>query len=98
KKCRKCSNRDIDFVERPHLMAARQELVSSSCRNCGNVDQEIKESDIVEYLEELASSTGAEMEIISGKSEEGAQISSLGKVGAILRFRPSGDQSFASNY
>jgi stalled ribosome rescue protein Dom34 len=38
------------------------------------------------------------MEIISGKSEEGAQISSLGKVGAILRFRPSGDQSFASNY
>jgi peptide chain release factor subunit 1 len=93
KKCRKCSNREIDFVERPRLLAARQELVSSSCRNCGNVDQEFKESDIVEYLEELASSTGAELEIISGKSEEGAQISSLGKVGAILRFRPSGDQS-----
>ena len=98
KKCRKCSNRDIDFVERPRLLAARQELVSSSCRNCGNVDQEFKESDIVEYLEELASSTGAELEIISGKSEEGAQISSLGKVGAILRFRPSGDQSSGSNY
>ena len=97
KKCRKCSNRDIDFVERPRLLAARQELVSSSCRNCGNVDQEFKESDIVEYLEELASSTGAELEIISGKSEEGAQISSLGKVGAILRFRPSGDQSSGSN-
>ena len=93
KKCRKCSNRDIDFVERPRLLAARQELVSSLCRNCGNVDQEFKESDIVEYLEDLASSTGAELEIISGKSEEGAQISSLGKVGAILRFRPSGDQS-----
>lgn len=93
KKCRKCSNREIDFVERPRLLAARQELVSSSCRNCGNVDQEFKESDIVEYLEELASSTGAELEIISGKSEEGAQISSLGKVGAILRFRPSGEQS-----
>ncbi|MGI0044787.1 MAG: peptide chain release factor aRF-1, partial [Nitrososphaeraceae archaeon] len=75
------------------LLAARQELVSSSCRNCGNVDQDFKESDIVEYLEDLASSTGAELEIISGKSEEGAQISSLGKVGAILRFRPSGDQS-----
>ena len=58
KKCRKCSNHDIDFVERPRLLAARQELVSSSCRNCGNVDQEFKESDIVEYLEELASSTG----------------------------------------
>src|ERR687891_177837 len=90
-RCRNCANRDIEIVERPRLLTARQELLSSSCKNCGNPDQEIKERDIVEYLEELASSTGAGLEIISGKSEEGAQVSSLGQVGAILRFRPSAD-------
>jgi peptide chain release factor subunit 1 len=88
-KCRKCANRDIEIVERPRLLTARQELLSSPCSNCGNLDQEIRERDIVDYLEELSSSTGAGLEIISGKSEEGAQVSSLGKVGAILRFRPT---------
>jgi peptide chain release factor subunit 1 len=87
--CWKCANRDIDIVERPRLLMARQELLSSSCKNCGNPDQETRERDIVEYFEELCSSTGAGLEIISGKSEEGAQVSSLGKVGAILRFRPT---------
>ena len=90
-KCRKCANRDIEIVERPRLLTARQELLSSSCKNCGNLDQEIRERDIVDYLEELSSSTGAGLEIISGKSEEGAQVSSLGKVGAILRFRPTAE-------
>ena len=52
-------------------------------------DQETRERDIVEYFEELCSSTGAGLEIISEKSEEGAQVSSLGKVGVILRFRPT---------
>jgi peptide chain release factor subunit 1 len=87
--CGKCANRDIEIVERPRLLMARQELLSSSCKNCGNPDQETRERDIVEYFEELCSSTGAGLEIISGKSEEGAQVSSLGKVGAILRFRPT---------
>jgi peptide chain release factor subunit 1 len=90
-KCRKCANRYVEIVERPRLLAARQELLSSPCKNCGNLDQEIRERDIVDYLEELSSSTGAGLEIISGKSEEGAQVSSLGKVGAILRFRPTAE-------
>lgn len=90
-KCRKCAKRDIEIVERPRLLTARQELLSSPCKNCGNLDQEIRERDVVDYLEELSSSTGAGLEIISGKSEEGAQVSSLGKVGAILRFRPTAE-------
>ena len=87
-KCKKCGNIDVDFVERPELLSIKQELLSSPCRNCGIIDKEINDRDIVEYLEELAGSTGTDLEVISGKSEEGAQVSSLGKVGAILRFRP----------
>lgn len=92
-KCRKCGQTDTEIVERPHLLTAKQELLSRPCKICENIDQEIKEMDIVEYFEELSSSTGAKLEIISGRSEEGAQVSSLGKVGAILRFRPSADQN-----
>jgi peptide chain release factor subunit 1 len=44
--------------------------------------------DIVDYLEELAIMTGAKLEVISAKTEEGAQLASLGRIGAILRFRP----------
>ena len=48
---------------------------------------ETNEMDIIDYLEELATVTGSKLEIISGKSEEGMQIASLGRIGAILRFR-----------
>jgi len=33
------------------------------------------------------------LEVISGKSEEGAQIASLGRIGAILRFKPNIDSN-----
>jgi peptide chain release factor subunit 1 len=33
--------------------------------------------------------TGSKLEIISGRTEEGAQLASLGKIGALLRFRPT---------
>jgi peptide chain release factor subunit 1 len=45
------------------------------------------EKDIVEYLEELAAMSGSKLEVISGKTEEGAQLASLGRMGAILRYR-----------
>jgi peptide chain release factor subunit 1 len=35
--------------------------------------------------------TGAKLEVISAKTEEGAQLASLGKIGAILRFKPPGN-------
>jgi peptide chain release factor subunit 1 len=88
RKCEKCRNIDVDFVERSDLLSLRQDMPSNLCRVCGYTDQEINERDVVEYREELADSAGTRLEIISGKSEEGAQVSSLGKVGAILRFRP----------
>jgi peptide chain release factor subunit 1 len=53
------------------------------------MDFEIEEKEIVDYLEELASISGTKVEVISGKSEEGSQIGSLGKIGAILRYRPA---------
>jgi peptide chain release factor subunit 1 len=86
-KCKSCGNTLEIFADRHELVSTKQELLSKPCVICGEIVYETNERDIVDYLEELATATGSKLEIISGKSEEGMQISSLGGIGAILRFR-----------
>jgi peptide chain release factor subunit 1 len=88
-KCKRCGNIQEQFLDRSRLILARQEILSKPCPSCGSVDFEIVERDIVDYLEEMTVMTGSKLEIISGKTEEGAQLASLGKIGALLRFRPA---------
>jgi peptide chain release factor subunit 1 len=88
-KCKRCSNIQEQFLDRSRLISARQDILSKPCPSCGAVDFEIVEKDIVDYLEEMTIMTGSKLEIISGRTEEGAQLASLGKIGALLRFRPA---------
>jgi peptide chain release factor subunit 1 len=88
-KCNKCQHIQEKFLERNELMSLKQELISNPCPNCGSQDLESLEQDIIEYLEELSIMVGSRLEVISGKTEEGAQLASLGKLGAILRFKPT---------
>jgi peptide chain release factor subunit 1 len=87
--CNKCGNTEEKYVDRVNLITVKQEEVSKSCSKCGSQDREITEQDIVDLLEELSANIGTKMEIISSKTEEGAQLGSLGNIGAILRFKPS---------
>jgi peptide chain release factor subunit 1 len=86
-KCKKCQNIKERFIERNELNSLKQELTSSICPSCGSQDLELSEQDIIEHLEELSLMSGSRLEVISGKTEEGAQLASLGKIGAILRFK-----------
>jgi peptide chain release factor subunit 1 len=88
-KCNKCGNTQEKFVERINLINVKQEEYSKSCPKCGSDDKEITEKDIVDLLEELSANSGTKMEVISSKTEEGAQLVSLGNIGALLRFKPS---------
>jgi peptide chain release factor subunit 1 len=88
-KCKKCQAIQEKFIERNELMSIKQDLMSRPCPKCGSQDLEYVEQDIIEYLEELSIMVGARLEVISGKTEEGAQLASLGKIGAILRFKPT---------
>jgi peptide chain release factor subunit 1 len=88
-KCNKCGNIQEKFVERINLINVKQEEFSKSCPKCGSDDKEIIEKDIVDLLEELSVNSGTKMEVISSKTEEGAQLVSLGNIGALLRFKPS---------
>lgn len=92
-KCMKCGTVQQKFIDRSDLISIKQELLSRPCPSCSSFEYESSEVDIVDYLEELVTITGSRLEIISSKSEEGAQISSLGRIGAILRFRPSVGQN-----
>ncbi|MDP3781047.1 MAG: peptide chain release factor aRF-1 [Nitrosopumilaceae archaeon] len=88
-KCKRCQNTQETIVERPQLISKKTELLNSPCPNCKSTDSEATEQDIVDYLELIAAKTGAKIEVISGKAEHGAMVSSLGKVAAILRYNPN---------
>jgi peptide chain release factor subunit 1 len=87
-KCKKCNAEKVIYSERINLINTNQKLLSNPCESCGATDLVIKDSDIVSVVEDLSGQTGSKLEIISSKTEEGAQLASLGGIGAILRFRP----------
>jgi peptide chain release factor subunit 1 len=87
-KCKVCKNVQEKIVDRSALITTKQEVTSKPCPSCGALDFDVTEKDIVDYLQELATMTGSRLEVISGQTEEGAQLASLGRIGAILRFRP----------
>ena len=87
--CNKCNNTFDKIVDHEHLVETKQILNSSPCSVCSSMDYQVKEKDIIDYLEELSALSGTRLEIISSKTEEGAAIQSLGKIGALLRFKLS---------
>jgi peptide chain release factor subunit 1 len=88
-RCKVCWTVQEKVVERSDVIATKQSYMSKQCPSCGATDYDAVEKDIVEYLEELTSMTGSRLEVISGRTEEGAQLASLGKIGAILRYKPT---------
>lgn len=87
--CKRCQNVQTEILERPKLIQRTQELLSSPCPNCKSMDSESTEHDIVDYLELLAGETGSKLEVVSGSTEHGTMLSSIGKVGAFLRYNPN---------
>jgi peptide chain release factor subunit 1 len=88
-RCKACKNIETMIVDRSQVIATKQEWLSKQCPSCSGSDLEVIDKDIVDYLNELALKTGCRLEVISGKTEEGAQLASLGKIGAVLRYKPT---------
>jgi len=88
-KCKKCQNIQEDIVELPKVIPRKTELLKTACPNCNSTDLEVNQQDIVDYLALFATKTGTKIEVISGKAEHGAMLSSIGKIGAILRYNPN---------
>jgi len=87
--CKRCQHTQSDILERPKVISRIQELLSKPCPNCKSMDLESSERDIVDYLALIADPTGTKIEVISGTTEHGSMLSSIGKVGAFLRYNPN---------
>ena len=86
--CRRCQHLQEVIVERRDVIPKKTEYASKPCPRCNAMEVEPNEQDIVDYLELLAAKTGSRLEVVSGSAEHGTMLSSLGKVGAILRYNP----------
>jgi peptide chain release factor subunit 1 len=87
--CKRCKHIQEVIVERPQVIPKKTEFLNSPCPNCKSTDSEVMEQDIVDYLSLIATKTGTTIEVVSGKAEHGAMLSSIGKIGAVLRYNPN---------
>ena len=87
-KCKRCQNIQEAIIERPEVIPKKTQLTSNPCPSCNAMEVEATERDIVDYLALIAAKTGSKVEVISGTAEYGSMLSSIGKVGAILRYNP----------
>ena len=86
--CKRCGNNRSSVVERPDVIPTKSDFESVPCPSCSSTDLTVAEQDIVDYLSLICSKIGAKVEVVSGKSEHGSMLSSLGSVAAILRYNP----------
>jgi peptide chain release factor subunit 1 len=86
--CKKCELQRAKIVSNKEKAQAVQEMISDTCERCKAADYEVEEKDIIDVLEDVASQTGARVEVISTESEEKAKLTALGGFAAILRYRP----------
>ena len=78
-----------DIVERQTMIRRRTDLQNNPCASCKSTDNESSQQDIVDYIALLASQTGTKVEVISVKTEHGVMLSSLGKIGSVIRYNPN---------
>jgi peptide chain release factor subunit 1 len=88
-KCNRCQNIQEEILDRLKLIPRKTELLNKPCPSCKSTDQEAISQDLVDYLSLIAAQVGTKVEVISGVTEYGAMLASLGKVGAILRYNPN---------
>lgn len=88
-KCQKCGEQTLEYVKRTELIPRKTILNSTPCGACSATGKDITSQDIIDYMSLVATKMGTKVEVISGIAEHGAMLTSLGSVGAILRYNPS---------
>jgi peptide chain release factor subunit 1 len=89
KTCKRCSNVEDEIIEQGKRIARKTEMKSSPCAECKTMDSEITDQDLIDHIALIASKTGTKVEVVSGKTEHGVMLGSLGNIAAILRYNPN---------
>jgi peptide chain release factor subunit 1 len=83
--CRNCGNAQEKFAYRSQIVTEKQAMLT--CPKCGSNEVDVTERDIVDYIADAAIDSGANVEVISSKTEGGAMLKNFGGISAILRYR-----------
>jgi peptide chain release factor subunit 1 len=83
--CTKCENVVEKYVVRSQVVSEKQNMLT--CPKCGSSDVVITEKDIVDFLADSSLDSGAIVEVISSRTEDGAMLKNFGGISAILRYR-----------
>ena len=89
KTCKRCSNIDDELIEQGKRIARKTEMKSQPCSECKAMDSDIIDQDLIDYIALNAAQTGTKVEVVSGKTEHGTMLGSLGNIAAILRYNPN---------
>ena len=91
-KCNACGYQEQRTVKNQALTSLGQELSGKSCPKCNaSASVAAETQDIVDELAQLAEYTNANVEVISGETEEGQMLkNSFGGIAALLRFKSQG--------
>lgn len=91
-KCNACGYQEQRTFKSQMVSSLQQDLSGKSCPKCKAPALGVAETqDLVDNLAQLAEYTNAEVEIISGETEEGQMLkNSFGGIAAILRFKGQG--------
>ena len=82
-KCKRCQNITEEIVERVKLIPRETELKNKPCVSCQSMDSSSAKQDLIDHIALMASKTGSKIEVVSGMTEHGMMLGSLGKIGAI---------------
>ena len=89
KTCKRCSKIVDELIEQGKMIAKKTEMKNEPCSECKSMDTELINQDLVDYIALIASQTGTKVEVVSGKTEHGVMLGSLGNIAAILRYNPN---------
>jgi peptide chain release factor subunit 1 len=87
--CSNCDYTEKRTVRVNELTKLEAEVKAQSCPKCNSITFRVSDKkSIIEELGDIAESTGTDIEIISGETEEGETLySTFGGIVAILRFK-----------
>ena len=88
-KCNNCDHVEEKTIHSDNLDAFEKEVSQKTCPKCSSQLMQVNKTiDLIEELGDLASETGAEVEVVSTDSEEGSQLwHAFRGLGAILRYK-----------
>ena len=89
KTCKRCSNVEEELIEQGKRIARKTEMKNKACSECKAMDSEITDQDLIDHIALIASQTGTKVEVVSGKTEHGVMLGSLGNIAAVLRYNPN---------